>query len=238
MTTAGFRRRFAPAAGWTVLAAAGVALFVGLGYWQLGRAEEKRARLEGFATGAAEVVPLPEGSRTLPRYQAVKFAGRYLGERQFLLDNMTHGGVAGYRVLTPMQGEDGRIVLVDRGFVAGSGDRAQLPDISVGAGLREVHGRADFLPRPGIELGGAAASGWPRVVSFPHIEDVAAALERDVYGQLILLDPGEPDGYLRDWQPPGFGPERHVGYAVQWFAFAVTAVVIWVLLSFRKEKIE
>jgi cytochrome oxidase assembly protein ShyY1 len=40
----------------------------------------------------------------------------------------------------------------------------------------------------------------------------------------VLLDPGEPDGYLRQWQPPGFPPVRHIAYAVQWFSLAAALV--------------
>ena len=43
-----------------------------------------------------------------------------------------------------------------------------------------------------------------------------------------------PLGYVRDWQPPGLPPIRHFSYAVQWWGFAVTLVVIWVILSAPK----
>ena len=51
---------------------------------------------------------------------------------------------------------------------------------------------------------------------------------------LVLLDPGEPDGYVRDWSPPGFPPMRHIGYAVQWFAMAATLLVIWVVTNLKR----
>jgi surfeit locus 1 family protein len=52
--------------------------------------------------------------------------------------------------------------------------------------------------------------------------------------EVILLDPGQPDGYLRNWSPPGLPPLRHLGYAVQWFALAVALVVIYVVTNTRK----
>jgi surfeit locus 1 family protein len=51
---------------------------------------------------------------------------------------------------------------------------------------------------------------------------------------LVLLDPGEPDGYVRDWSPPGFPPIRHIGYAVQWFALALTLFILWVVTNLRR----
>jgi surfeit locus 1 family protein len=52
---------------------------------------------------------------------------------------------------------------------------------------------------------------------------------------LILLDAGEPDGYVRNWAPPGFPPMRHIGYAVQWFALALTLFVIYVVTNLRRD---
>jgi surfeit locus 1 family protein len=51
---------------------------------------------------------------------------------------------------------------------------------------------------------------------------------------LVLLDPGEPDGYVRNWSAPGFPPMRHLGYAVQWFALALTLAVIYVVTNLRR----
>jgi len=50
----------------------------------------------------------------------------------------------------------------------------------------------------------------------------------------VLLDPGEPDGYLRQWQPPGFPPIRHIAYAVQWFSLAAALIVIYIVTNLRR----
>ena len=51
---------------------------------------------------------------------------------------------------------------------------------------------------------------------------------------LVLLDADEPDGYVRNWAPPGFPPLRHIGYAVQWFGLALALAVIYVVTNFRR----
>jgi len=103
---------------------------------------------------------------------------------------------------------------------------------------REVSGVLDTLPEPGLRVGPAAApgaAGWPRVLLFPTGPDLEAALGRDVESRIVLLDAGAPDGYERQWRPSlGFGPERHLGYAVQWFAFATVAVVLFIALNLRR----
>ncbi len=229
-------RRFAPTPGFSLLALAGLVLFVSLGRWQLDRAEEKGALLEAFARGEERVQDLPAGLAPVARYQRLRAQGRYDPARQFLLDNMTYDGRAGYRVLTPLELPDGRILVVDRGFVPGSGDRRRLPEIGVQDTPREVTGRADTLPRPGIELEAPASSGWPRIVSFPRIEQLGADLGRPVFPQVLLLDPDRPDGYVREWAPATLGPQRHIGYAVQWFCFAAVVCILWVVLSFRSKE--
>jgi surfeit locus 1 family protein len=111
--------------------------------------------------------------------------------------------------------------------------RATLPAVPVDAQPRVLSGRIGELPRAGIELGSPAASGWPRVVSFPRIVELGAALGQPLYPRLVLLEPAEPDGYLREWRPSGLAPERHLGYALQWFAFALTLAVVFVVANLR-----
>lgn len=231
------RRTFAPSLWATLPMLLLLALLLWLGSWQLDRAGQRRAQLAAYAQNDAAPLPLPPAARAPSRYAHVRLAGRYLPERQFLLDNMTHAGVAGYRVLTPFVTDGGETVLVDRGWVPAGPSRAALPGVAVGDGTRAVTGRVDALPRPGIELGAAPSSGpWPRVVGFPRLPELGAALGRALYPQIVLLDAEAPDGYLRDWRPGGMPPERHVGYAVQWFALALTLVAGYVVASLRKRE--
>jgi surfeit locus 1 family protein len=226
-------RRFAPAPHWTLLAILGMAVFISLGRWQLGRAGEKEVLFADFAAGGDTIVDLPAGLEPLPRYRRARTTGRYDASRQFLLENMTHDGTPGLHVLTPLLRDDGSVVIVDRGFMPWAGDRGRLPDLPLDDAPRRVSGRADFLPRPAVELAAPPGSGWPRLVSFPVMDDLGAALGAPVHPQLLLLDADEPDGLLRDWRPPGMPPERHVGYAVQWFGLAATVFATWFVLSFR-----
>jgi len=226
-------RRFAPAPHWTLLAIAGMALFASLGRWQLDRAEDKRELFAAFAAGSDRVIELPTGLEPIGRYRRVTVGGRYDASRQFLLDNMTHDGVPGVHVLTPLLRDDGTAVIVNRGFVPSGGRRSQLPDLPAGGEPRRVSGRMDFLPRPAVELEAPPSSGWPRLLSFPRAGDLASALDTPVHPQVLLLDADQPDGYLRDWQPPGMTPEKHVGYAVQWFGLAAAVFVTWFVLSIR-----
>ena len=52
--------------------------------------------------------------------------------------------------------------------------------------------------------------------------------------ELVLLDADQPDGYLRQWQPPGFPPLRHTAYAVQWFGLALALGIIYLVTNVRR----
>jgi surfeit locus 1 family protein len=234
-------RAFAPPAWGLGVAALGLAVFVSLGYWQLGRAREKQALFDAFMQGSRDTVDTTGlGFDELARYQHVRLRGAYDATRQILLDNMPSvDGRPGYRVLTPLERADGRgWVLVDRGWVPLGATRDDLPDVSVGTGERELSGVLDVLPIPGLRMGPAAAPGpttWPGVLLFPTEADVESALGVDVESRIVLLDAGAPDGFERKWRPAlGFGPERHLGYAIQWFAFALVTIVLFIAVNLRR----
>jgi len=223
------RREFAPQLIPTLVVVPLLLLLCGLGRWQLHRAAEKQALWDAFARGASAPIALPV--TPAPRYSRVRVTGHYLPERQFLLDNMVHAGVAGYRVLTVLARDDGPPVLIDRGWVALGASRSQLPDISVGDEERSITGRVDETPRAGATLPAPQSVSWPRVLNYPPMLVMEHALGRPLYPQIILLDPDQADGYLRDWHAPGFPPARHLGYAATWFAMAVTLLILYLYLS-------
>jgi len=235
-------RRFAPSLLGTALVVIGVAVFTSLGSWQLSRAEEKRALQALYDAGRETTVTLHiENVDRLGRYQHVRARGRFLSERQVLLDNMpSASGRPGYRVLTPLELASGGIVLIDRGWVP-MGDRRTLPNVAVSEEPRELSGRLDELPRPGLMLDDSAQGNdeetWPRLLNFPTHATIERALGFAVARRIVLLDPSEPDGFERAWDiRTQFGPERHIAYAVQWFAFAIVGVVIYLIVSLRKQE--
>jgi surfeit locus 1 family protein len=222
----------------TLLVVPVLAALLTLGFWQLGRAAEKRALYASFARddGVPAAVLPPPG--VAPPYLHVTVTGHYRPDRQLLLDNMTHDGAAGYRVLTPFVTADGTLLLVDRGWVPGTRSRSELPAVPVDDGERTLTGRLDGFPRPGVRLAAPDETGWPRRMTYPTRDDAARALGQMVYDRLLLLDPTLADGYVRDWHPGGLTPERHLGYAVQWFALAATLLVLFLWTQTRPSETE
>jgi surfeit locus 1 family protein len=136
--------------------------------------------------------------------------------------------------------DDGSTLLVDRGWIALGPSRTALPGVHVDERAREIQGRYDELPRAGLKLETPkhdAQARWPRIMNFPEREVIERALERELLPGLMVLDPTQPDGYERNWQQlrATYSPDRHLGYAVQWFGLATTVLIVFVIVSFRKE---
>jgi surfeit locus 1 family protein len=238
------RREFAPSWLMTALTVLLLGLFVSLGRWQWTRGDFKQGLQDQFERGGELAVPLgSQPSSALARFSRVSVTGRWEAARQFLLDNRTRDGRAGYEVLTPLQLDDGRWLIVNRGWVPFSGYRERLPDIALSP--REsndqavtLRGRLDDLPSAGLASGRAApdpSGRWPRVTTYPTIPELADSLAIETLEpRVMLLDADQPEGYLRDWQPPGMSPQTHWSYAIQWWSFGVLLIVLYVVLNLRK----
>lgn len=235
------RRVFAPSWTMTAVTVLLLAVFISLGRWQWSRGEQKEALARGFAAGAVQAQPLgARGTATLPRYAVVSVTGEWDAARQFLLDNRTRDGRAGYEVLTPLRLADGRWLLVNRGWLPFEGRRDRLPEVATGLvpGAVTLRGRLDDLPTAGLASGRAApalSGAWPRVTSFPQPSELAASLGgRSLEPRVLLLDASAPAGYRRDWRPFVKGPEQNISYAVQWWSFGVLLLVLYVVLNTKR----
>ena len=224
-------------------------VLIWLGCWQLQRADEKRALMAQAVQGKQQLMSLTQGNAdNLPRYQHVTVTGHFDGVRQILLDNMPstdpqHPGVPGYRVLTPfiLDSAQGNFsILVDRGWVRGTPDRNQLPVVTVNTDVRQLQGLMDELPRPGIRAGdaGIQSEHWPQVLNYPTIAELRSLYGNNLLSRIVLLDAEQPDGYERFWSIDiGFTPERHIGYAVQWFGLALTLLIIYLIVNIKRIEI-
>ena len=233
------KRVFAPSPALTLVTVLLCALFVQLGAWQWHKGIQRQQQWTRFARGADEVIDF--GARAVsevPLFQRVRVTGRLDAARQFLLDNRTYRGRAGYEVLTPLTRAGAAALLIDRGWVPFSGSRARLPDIAFDAAAPvTLSGRIAELPSPGLALGRsapAARAPWPKVTSYPSLAELSGAIGEPLAARILLLDPQAPFGYVRDWQPPGMAPLRHLSYAIQWWSFAALALLVWAITSTRR----
>lgn len=242
MTLAFGPLRFSPAPLPTLAVLLLLPLLLWLGFWQLGRAAEKTQMLDVYRQRLA-LPPAPLGGALdlqTDRYRQVELSGRYDSERQILLDNQLHRGRPGYHVYTPLLVADGAAVLVNRGWIPWGESRQTLPDLTIadapaGTAL-SVQGRLDRPANPGLALGGPDDPGWPLRVQHIDYRQLAERLGYPLYPAVILLGAEQPHGYRRDWQVD-FGvmtPDRHRGYALQWFGLAAALLTIYGVMNLNR----
>lgn len=215
-----------------------------LGFWQLDRASQKEARIDAFNARSqqpsvaldARVDPNSGAAIDIDRwrYRKVEVKGEAVVERQYLLDNRTRHGVAGYHVHLPfrLHGSD-RMILVNRGWVATGSSREVLPDTTLSAPMTTVFGILD-LPRHPPLLGddGYASDSWPKVVQRIDIENIQRDLGQPLLPLVLQMDPRYPGGFVRQWEAHlGIGPDRHRGYALQWFSLGIVAFIAILVIA-------
>ena len=228
--------------GWT-LAVLGIALFVRLGFWQLARMHEKQAMLDAAHATLLVCRPQPLTMAADPQrlhgYDWTSADGHFVTAPALLLDNQQHDGRPGVRAYRVFQSDDATIapVLADLGWLPVPGNR-RMPVVASITGGQHVAGL--LSPPP--------SAGFVRAVVVPQANGTLlttsldiALLRRTLHlptltARVLKLDPALPIGYARDLDilPNTLPPERHLGYAVQWFGLALAVLATALLVTFRK----
>jgi surfeit locus 1 family protein len=224
-----------------LFAAALVAMFCALGNWQWRRGAAKEATLAAQAKVLAERRADPLAALSLRDDGALAWTqggGHFLAAPVLLLDNQRHGDAVGVREFRVFVPDAGRALLVDLGWIALPGDRTLPVPVPLG-GDRVLRGLLAPPPSAGIALGpdhtDAGAGRW--LATRIELPTLAAALHMDLAPRVLRLDPALPIGHVRDLDPlPNtLPPERHRGYAIQWFGLAFATVIATLLLSLRRK---
>ena len=219
------------------------AIFAGLGRWQVDRMFEKQAIEEQYRERGDEAVrALPERVDDIEawRFRKVRINGTPFSGKQFLLDNQVRNKQAGYNVLTPMTLDDGRVILVDRGWVPlVGGTREQLPQIDISPETQyTIEGRFYAPFGDPVSLGDPQikASRWPIVIPYMDFALMKNLLRTSVEPFAIRMSPSQsqPKGYLREWPSIAFSSTKHLGYAVQWFALSLTVLILLIALNTKR----
>ncbi len=217
-----------------------VVVFVQLGEWQLSRAEEKDLRqhqLDELSNQQLVSVPptLVELEDLL--YRRVDVHGVYLPDETIYLDNKIHQGVAGYHIITPIKLSQGDMhVLINRGWVATGSDRSILPIIPDVDGEVVVTGFVVPPTQKSLELSdhNIAGSVWGTLYIDQYQEISGLTLQPILIQQQDILD----DGLIRQWGRLDSGSDKNLGYAMQWYSFALLSVIIFLVLNVKRNRSE
>lgn len=230
-----------------------VALFSSLGVWQLNRADEKQAIADNInkrsIESAVDLSNAFDWNQEQHQYRKATVKGEFFLTGQLLIDNILVSGKPGYHVITPLKinGTD-KTILINRGWIRQQGRSLQQ-------GHRKRQPAEITTPKGQVTIEGImrTPSALPFVES--SVEPLKKTEEYNVWLYLdvekyqkesplkmmpfaLLQDNDTKDGLQRKWPSYQAKTGMHIGYAIQWFAFAVIVTVIFIGIGRRRAKKE
>jgi surfeit locus 1 family protein len=203
-------------------------LFCYLGAWQIQRYHFKQELVRSYQQNKISA-PLPfsqlKSEKDISPFQRVAVSGHYINELTVLLQNRPYKERMGFEVITPLKiGDDKLLLLVDRGWVAGD---QTPPAVKAVVDEQQISGEIKLLNEHQFILGKNIlnASDSPLLMQKMDVKELENVTHLAFYPYLLRLSANEPNGFIRDWIITAVQPERHLGYAVQWFAMALTLLI-------------
>ncbi|MBM3605756.1 MAG: SURF1 family protein, partial [Alphaproteobacteria bacterium] len=204
----------------------GCAFLVQLGLWQLDRRDWKEGLLAQIQAGIqAEPVPLPDRIDPSMKYLPVTVSGTTTGDEIDVLSHTREQG-AGYQIVSRFVTDDGRAILLDRGFVPQDDRGIDRPPVrlTVRGNLHWPQDASSSTPDPNLE-----ENIW-----FARDVD-AMAQQLDTQPVLVVASFIEGDNQGAEPIPVAVEgvPNNHLSYAIQWFLIAATWAVMTLALIWR-----
>jgi cytochrome oxidase assembly protein ShyY1 len=220
---------------WLIITVLVFSLLVKLGFWQSARALSKEHRLaqievlnEQSPISLPQVLTLSKEKGSLADINDVPVLidGKFNSNQVFLLDNQVNKGRLGYRVYQVAETKK-HSVLISLGWVQGSINRQELPEVEGLDGKYQFSGNVRLIER-GIVLQEQIFThvDWPLRVQQIELDKFSSLISRNLLPFVVYLDKNEVLGFEKNWQPIVMPPEKHRAYAFQWFSLALA----WLLL--------
>ncbi|WP_295802732.1 SURF1 family protein [uncultured Microbulbifer sp.] len=210
----------------TILSLCLFPLLLGLGSWQLQRGAEKQQMLDRIDTRLASQPQKIAQLSQLEIYTPVRLLGYYTDEYLYL-DNRTRNGRAGYEILQVFSSGQQRW-LVNRGWLPGKSRRSELPEVAYPRAAKVITGFLYPVGESAAEQPGVAGPG-SRIQSLNRKHTAALNLRQPDWHIRISAD--SDTALTTDWQLINVNPQRHQGYAVQWFSMAAALFILWLLAA-------
>lgn len=234
-----FKFRFTPS--WVMLALTMIFIltFVRLGFWQLQRADEKAQMVSAQKMRELRPPVFWNKQKVPEQYERIQLEGHYLSQI-FLLDNQHYKHQFGYNVLSPLELPDGSVILIDRGWILGDISRRVVPKVEIPKDLIKLQGSVYFPSKNQWVLGPALEKKDDKTTVFEALDTHLASqvLQKSVYPFIIRLDKQDSHGFVREWETVSMPPQRHLAYALQWFAMAFVILIIFFALNLKKKNEE
>lgn len=225
-----------PSLAMKISAGLSLIILLGLGSWQIDRLFWKQGLIEQRQEQATKApIPVPTDTEADPdmAFHSAYAEGRYLNDQEMYLMARTRRGNVGFQLITPLEQEDGRIILVNRGWVPKENrDPATRPESLIEGPVRVTGvlrvAREKHWAQPENE---PAKNQWFYVDIDHMAENAGAPLASRYY--LELDDTPVPGGLPIGGQAKIDLPNNHLEYAITWYSLALSLIVIFVLYHRR-----
>lgn len=222
--------------------------FINLGFWQLRRLHQRKAFNHLVEVNQSR--PRVPVGRALPRGsdhsqakrdqgRPVRARGRYENDRTLVIRGQSVNDVPGVWVVTPLVLDDGRAVLVNRGFYANNGAVTAPPSRTAGpAGTVTVDGTIQPTETPGA-FEHRDPTGRHDDYARMDLDRIADSVPQPLLPGWVLLThqrPGDPGRHLTRVPAPTLTEGPHLSYAIQWFSFTAIGLIGYPLLLARKAR--
>lgn len=208
-------------------------LFCVLGTWQLHRYHFKKELLQSYSNElhSAPTPFLQAISRGIKPFQIITVEGSYLNELTMLIQNRPFKGQVGFEVLTPLKvkGEQ-TLLLVDRGWIKD----VPIPPLEK---VQQIKGHIKLLNEHQFILGKNILNPLAKPLTLQKVDmdEISRLHHQKFYPFILRLDPSEPGGFTREWVISASPPERHMGYAIQWFTMAIVLCIAYFCFSCERK---
>ncbi len=209
-----------------------IAALIGLGTWQVHRSGWKTELIASIETRrSAPAIPLPSDLMADDvaerEFTHVRVTGRFRHQDEMIVLARSRKGAAGSRVVTPLETDDGRVVLVDRGWIPiGAEDPAERAEGQT-AGLVALNG----LLRARGQTNSFTPDNQPEANIWYWIDPEAMAKRAGIAPQPIYVEAGpaaNPGGLPVGGRPVIDIPNNPVQYAITWYGLAAGLLAVYV----------
>lgn len=197
-----------------------------LGNWQLDRAAEKQQLLEMHKQRLLLAPVELSSSLELDNYTAITATGHFDQNHQWLLDNRMRSGRVGYEVITPYVLDSGGVVLINRGWLPAPRLRSELPKLESLTARQIVIGSIYQPSKNRLVENSGEDSGWPKRINQIDIALMSKQSDLPLINTVVNINELSPAALVTDWQVVNTQPQKHVGYAVQWYSMALALLIL------------
>lgn len=208
-------------------------VFVNLGFWQLSRANEREldnqigeSRYEAEPVAFNEMLAASGGDLESLQYRRTLLTGEFVPEDEVLIRSQVYRNNAGFHVITPLELSDGSAVMVNRGWVPLILDQVPVTQAPPPGGEVTLEGWIELSHERGALGPVDPAAGRLSTLNRVDLDRIQQQIDYEIAPVYVVALEEAGEELPIPVPPPTFDDQGpHLGYAIQWFGFALVGII-------------